>query len=50
LKPVQRLVGINIASEIVGLSVIVIATVLMVFGSLAFPDRGASSELRSGQK
>jgi len=39
LKPVQRLVGINVASEIVGLSVIAIATVLMVLGSLAFPDR-----------
>jgi len=50
LKPVQACVRINVASEIVGLSVIVIATVLMVLGSLAFPDRGASAGLRSGQR
>ena len=37
LKPVQSLLGMNVSSEIIGLTVITLATVLMVVGSLAFP-------------
>jgi SSS family solute:Na+ symporter len=44
LKPIQELLGINVSSEIVGLVVIVLATVMMVVGSLMFPDRGKSTE------
>jgi SSS family solute:Na+ symporter len=44
LKPVQGVLGINVASEVVGLSVIAIALFLMVFGSLAFPDRSRVSD------
>lgn len=43
LKPVQNLLGINVSSANVGLVVIALAIVLMVAGSLAFPDRGKSS-------
>jgi len=43
LKPIQNLLGINVSSAIVGLIVIALAIVLMVAGSLAFPDRGKSS-------
>ncbi len=43
LKPIQNLLGINVSSANVGLVVIALAIVLMVAGSLAFPDRGKSS-------
>ncbi len=43
LKPIQNLLGINVSSAAVGLVVIALAIVLMVAGSLAFPDRGKSS-------
>jgi len=43
LKPIQNLLGIDVSSAIIGLVVIALATVLMVAGSLAFPDRGKSS-------
>ncbi len=46
LKPIQDLLGIEVSSEIVGLVVIVLATVMMVAGSLAFPDRGKSTEYK----
>lgn len=39
LKPVQSLLGVTISSEVVGLAVIASAVVLMVVGSLGFPDR-----------
>jgi len=38
LKPVQALLGIEVSSAIVGLTVITLAVVLMVVGSLVFPD------------
>ena len=44
LKPVQTKLGINVSSEIVGLTVIVLATVLMVVGSLVFPGRNSFVE------
>ncbi|MEA3224352.1 MAG: sodium:solute symporter family protein [Planctomycetota bacterium] len=44
LKPIQNLLGIDVSSAIVGLVVIALAIVLMVAGSLAFPDRGKSVE------
>lgn len=44
LKPVQNLLGIDVSSAIVGLVVIALAMILMIGGSLAFPDRGKSSE------
>jgi len=46
LKPVQTILGINVSSEIVGLTVIALAITLMVVGSLLFPDRNRPS----GQK
>ena len=42
LKPIQNLLGIEVSSAIIGLVVIALAIVLMVAGSLAFPDRGKS--------
>jgi len=39
LKPVQALVGIDFSSAIVGLTVIATAVLLMVAGSLVFPER-----------
>ncbi|MHC4431268.1 MAG: sodium:solute symporter family protein [Planctomycetota bacterium] len=42
LKPIQNLLGMEVSSAIVGLVVIALATVLMVAGSLAFPDRSKS--------
>lgn len=44
LKPVQALLGIDLSSEVVGLTVIALAVVLMVVGSLLFPDRSKPSE------
>jgi len=49
LKSVQLRVGINIASEIVGLSVITIAFLLMFLGSRAFPDKNRPVTLGSEQ-
>jgi len=39
LKPVQHMLGLNISTEIVGLSVIALAMLLMIVGSLLFPNR-----------
>ena len=39
LKPVQDLLGISVSSEKVGLTVLGLSIVLMVFGSLVFPDK-----------
>jgi SSS family solute:Na+ symporter len=48
LKPVQRIFGVKWASEDVGLTVIALATGLMVLGSLLFPDRKPSEgQIRS---
>jgi len=44
LKPVQDLLHMDVSSEIVGLTVIVLAMVLMVAGSLAFPSGGPSAD------
>jgi len=44
LKPVQSLLGIEVSSAIVGLTVIALAMVLMVAGSLLFPARSTSRE------
>jgi len=44
LKPVQVILGIKLSSEIVGLTVIGCAIMLMVVGSLIFPDRRRSLE------
>ena len=46
LKPVQVILGIKLSSAIVGLTVIACAIMLMVVGSLIFPDRNRPS----GQK
>ena len=46
LKPVQALLGIDFSSAIIGLTVIAMAVLLMVAGSLVFPDRGLSFEHR----
>ena len=46
LKPVQVILGIKLSSEIVGLTVIGCAIMLMVVGSLIFPDRRRSLELK----
>ncbi len=43
LKPVQKLIGINQPAEIVGLVILGSATILMVVGSLLFPDRSSPS-------
>jgi SSS family solute:Na+ symporter len=47
LKPVQALLHIDVSSATVGLSVIAAAIVLMVVGSVLFPDRRTSSDSRS---
>jgi hypothetical protein len=39
LTPVQQMLGLDIPSEIVGLSTAAAAVILMVAGSLMFPDR-----------
>jgi len=39
LKPVQGLLGMNVSSAVVGLTVMAAAAALMVVGSLVFPDR-----------
>jgi len=44
LKPVQTMLGINVSSAIVGLTVIACAITSMVVGSLIFPDRSKPSE------
>ena len=38
LKPIQAFFGIDIQTEIVGLTVVTLAVILMVAGSLLFPD------------
>jgi SSS family solute:Na+ symporter len=43
LKPVQTMLGIDVSSEIVGLTVIACATTSMVVGSLIFPNRSRPS-------
>ena len=44
LKPIQAIFGMNVSSEIVGLTVIALAIILMIAGSLLFPqDRAYSS-------
>jgi len=40
LKPVQALLGIELSSAVVGLTVVALAIALMLVGSLLFPDRG----------
>ncbi len=40
LKPLQALLGIDVSSENVGLTVIALAVVLMIVGSLVFPHNG----------
>jgi SSS family solute:Na+ symporter len=44
LKPVQTNLGIDVSSEIVGLTVIACAITSMVVGSLVFPDRSRPLE------
>lgn len=45
LDPVQKLLDIEVSSEMVGLTVVISSTVLMLIGSLMFPDkRTAGSE------
>jgi SSS family solute:Na+ symporter len=44
LKPVQDVLGMDVSSAVVGLTVIVLAMVLMVAGSLLFPGHGTSSK------
>ena len=39
LKPIQTLLGISISSAVVGLTVVASAVILMIVGSLLFPDR-----------
>jgi len=39
LKPVQALLGIELSSAVVGLTVVALAIMLMLVGSLLFPDR-----------
>jgi SSS family solute:Na+ symporter len=46
LKPVQALVGVNVSSAIVGLTVIALTIAVMVAGSLVFPDRSKPSEYK----
>jgi SSS family solute:Na+ symporter len=46
LKPVQALLGIEVSSAIVGLTIIALAMVLMVAGSLLFPA-GSTSRKRT---
>ncbi len=47
LKPVQNLLGMeNISSAIVGLAVIALSAVVMVLGSLVFPDRHPVSNFK----
>ncbi len=49
LKPIQALLGMDVSSAIVGLTVIALAITLMVVGSLLFPDRNQRTEDR-GQR
>ncbi len=46
LTPVQKLVGIDIRSDLIGLSVVLGTVLLMVFGSLLFPDSEQAKEKR----
>ena len=44
LKPIQKLIGIDYSSEIIGLSVVSLAVISMVLGSLLFPDRAKTPD------
>jgi len=46
LKPVQALFGMNVSSEIVGLTVIALAIISMIAGSLAFPGCDSSNQIK----
>ncbi len=46
LKPVQALLGMNVSSEIVGLTVIALAILAMIVGSLLFPQDRTYSEVK----
>ena len=50
LKPVQTQFGMDVSSAVVGLTVIVLASGLMVVGSLVFPHRGPAFEYRNHHK
>jgi SSS family solute:Na+ symporter len=39
LKPVQTLLGFDVSSAIIGLATVTLSSVLMLAGSLLFPDR-----------
>jgi SSS family solute:Na+ symporter len=44
LRPIQVMLGLDVSSAVVGLIVIALAVVLMVAGSLVFPNRDGSSK------
>lgn len=44
LSPVQKVLGLNIPSARVGLASIAVTVIVMVFGSLLFPDRRKDAE------
>ena len=46
LKPVQAPLGMNVSSEIVGLTVITLSTLAMIVGSLAFPGCDSSKQIK----
>jgi SSS family solute:Na+ symporter len=46
LKPVQALFGMKVSSEIVGLTVIALAIISMIVGSLVFPGCDSSKEIK----
>ena len=46
LTPVQDLLGVELSSARVGLSSIIVTLILMVFGSLLFPDRNKNIETK----
>jgi len=43
LKPIQAIFGMNVSSEIIGLTVIALAIIAMIAGSLLFPQNRANS-------
>lgn len=50
LKPVQGLFGLDISTAVVGLGVVGGAIVLLVIGSLLFPDKGPAFNIKDHQK
>jgi SSS family solute:Na+ symporter len=46
LKPIQTMLGMNVSSAIVGLTVIALAILAMIVGSLAFPGCDSSEEIK----